>query len=225
MAKDNKQAHDCNAPILGTPLAARCRHPEKIIKRDSGRLPHWEFEGSTYFITFRLDDSLPKNVLAEISAERERLLRVNKKKNGNISADEQRRIAELFSSRIDEFLDNGIGLCYLADARIAVMMKRALLYFDTEHYDLLAWCIMPNHVHLLLTPHRGWSLLKIMHSLKSYTGQRANRILGKKGPFWQKEYYDHIVRDEDELWRLVEYVIGNPVRSGLENWEWVGRKT
>ena len=82
---------------------------------------------------------------------------------------------------------------------------------------------MPNHVHLVLRLLPGWSLDKVSHSLKSFTAKEANQLLRRNGRFWQREYYDHIIRDEKEYERLVEYVLGNPTAAGLDDWPWVGR--
>jgi putative DNA methylase len=111
------------------------------------------------------------------------------------------------------------------------MIRGNLYHHNGKKYYLLAYCIMPNHVHALLQPTepvkaqspgegeevedaRG-PLSQIMHSLKSYTANVANRILRRTGAFWQRESYDHWVRDDDELERIVGYIAANPVKAGL----------
>lgn len=140
---------------------------------------------------------------------------------------------------------------WLADESVAAVVRENLYHHHGEKYELLAYCIMPNHVHVLLQPF-GWVLAaeqpgsmpngdgihffsdevsdsrsplsSIMHSLKSYTANRANEILGRTGQFWQRESYDHWVRDLDELERIIDYIRANPVRAGLCNspieWVW-----
>ena len=87
---------------------------------------------------------------------------------------------------------------------------------------VLAWCVMPNHVHAVVRPLEGFELPRIVHSWKSFTSNRANEILGRKGAFWQAEAYDHLVRDANDLRRVVRYVLRNPVAAGLRGWKWVG---
>lgn len=112
---------------------------------------------------------------------------------------------------------------------MATVIVEALHYRDQQAYDLLAFCVMPNHVHLVCTPLERedgtcHALQRILQSLKRYTARQANQILGRRGAFWQAESYDHVVRDADELTRVVRYVINNPMKAGLvsdwEAWPW-----
>ncbi len=109
----------------------------------------------------------------------------------------------------------------LADASIAAMVESALKHFDGERYDLLAWSVMPNHVHVLLTPREGHELEKILQSWKTHSATQANRMLGTSGTFWQEEYYDHIVRDGEDLKHQVKYILANP-EKGRVSGEWTG---
>ncbi len=86
---------------------------------------------------------------------------------------------------------------------------------------LLAWCVMPNHVHVLFSPLREHTLDAILHSWKSYSARKANALLGRTGPFWQREYFDHLVRDQSSLRRITQYIQDNPKRAGLLDWPWV----
>ena len=201
--------------------ASRPRYGHVTI-RDRGRLPHWEYGGSVYFITFRLADSLPRALLEEIRAERERLRQLAEKRTRPLTARERKESAELFSVRIDHYLDSGTGACHLAELDVAAMLRDALTHFHEQRYRLFAWCIMPNHVHMLVKPLRSWSLARIMHSIKSYTAKQANRILKRSGVFWQREYYDRIVRDEKEFAAFLAYILENPVKAGLKDWPWMG---
>jgi len=122
-------------------------------------------------------------------------------------------------------LDSGAGECWLARPFIAKLVQNALLHFEGQRYELLAWCVMPNHVHSVLKPANNWSLEKILHSWKSFTASEANRFLERKGEtFWQHESYDHMVRDENDLQHCVTYTEENPVKARLckkpEDWLW-----
>ena len=128
--------------------------------------------------------------------------------------------AATVAKRLEQYLDSGAGACYLKNAKIADMLAEALRRFDSDRYRLFAWCIMPNHVHVVVQPMDNFQLQDILHSWKSYSSQMANRILGRKGTFWQREYYDHLLR-ERELGRAIAYTAENPRKAGLHNWKWV----
>jgi len=102
------------------------------------------------------------------------------------------------------------------------MVQESLLHFDDQRYRLSAWALMPNHAHMLLTPHASWSLSTIMKSLKSYTSHEANKILGRSGQFWMEDYFDRYIRDTKHFANAIAYVENNPVKAGLcirpEDW-------
>ena len=101
-------------------------------------------------------------------------------------------------------------------------MRDALEFLNGKRIRLLAWCVMPNHVHLVFRILPGQRLSTVMHSLKSFTANKANKLLGRSGQFWQREYYDRMVRDAEELERAIRYVLNNPEKAGLVEWPWVG---
>lgn len=164
-----------------------------------GYLPHFDGGQIIQFITFRLADSLPKHVLERFQIELER---------GIISEIEYHR-------KIDKYLDEGLGKRYLADVRIAEIVEENLLRFNGERYNLHAWVLMPNHGHILLTPKEGYSLATIVHSMKSYTANRANKILGRTGKFWSNDYFDRFMRDNAHFEKTIAYIHNNPVKAGL----------
>jgi putative transposase len=190
---------------------------------DRGYLPHWKDAGATYFVTFRLAGTLPKTLLDKFEAERNELVTRARRSGTKPSHAEEQKLRELPSRKIDEYIDAGHGECRLAHADIAKLVSGALRHFAGKRYDLHAWVLMPNHVHVVLTPLGNHSLSAILHSWKSYTATKANEILDRRGQsFWQRESYDHLIRDEDEFFRHCEYTIQNPVSAGLcrrpEDW-------
>ena len=92
---------------------------------------------------------------------------------------------------------------------------RYVTRLDGDRYSLIAWCVMPNHVHALIAADREYNLDRIVHSWKSYTGNQANRLVQRSGAFWAREYFDRFMRDADHLARTAAYIEGNPVKAGL----------
>jgi S-adenosylmethionine/arginine decarboxylase-like enzyme/REP element-mobilizing transposase RayT len=188
---------------------------------ERGRLPHWEKEEGTYFVTFRLADSLPQNILEQLEQEREQTEKILGSLERELSHSEKRRVDMLFSERVNEYLDKGYGDCTLRDPRVAETVAETIKRFNGDRYHLYAWCVMPNHVHVVFRTMQRNKLEDILHSWKSYTAHEANKVTGNTGTFWQREYYDHLVRDKGELDRMIAYVLDNPAKAGLRNWQWV----
>jgi REP element-mobilizing transposase RayT len=126
--------------------------------------------------------------------------------------------------RLSRYEDAGHGACWLGDERIAALTENSLLHFDEQRYRLIAWCVMPNHVHTLIEASELWPLAKVVHSWKSHTAHAANRILGRSGDFWLREYFDRFIRDDRHFANVVRYIEENPVKAGLvstkEAWRW-----
>ena len=164
-----------------------------------GYLPHYDGGQIIQFVTFRLADSLPQNV---IDAYRNQV--------------EQKIISVIeYHRKIDKYLDAGNGTTYLTDGRIAQSIEETLYKFNGEKYKLHSWVIMPNHVHLLLAPLENVSLATILHSIKSFTAGFANKLLDRKGRFWSPEYFDRYIRDHEHYEKTVAYIENNPVKAGL----------
>jgi REP element-mobilizing transposase RayT len=164
-----------------------------------GYLPHCDEPGKVQFITFRLCDSMPREVLDAYDHALRRK-----------EMDELERMR-----KIERYLDKGHGACWLREPTIAQMIENALLHFDGERYRLNAWCVMPNHVHTLIETVKGHSLDSVTHSWKSFTAQEANRILGRRGTFWQREVFDRYMRGVVHFQRTLFYIEENPVAAGL----------
>ena len=204
--------------------------PVSVTQGDTGTLPitpeikdwHRRFHSVPHrenkalqSITFRLYDSLPKEVIEEIKLK----LDINEDDDSYDSIQYQR-----LRQKIAEYEDAGYGQCFLRDERIAAIMQDTLKHFDGERYQLICWCIMPNHVHVLIEVNEGWSLSRIMHGWRSYTAKEANRILGRTGKFWMEEYYDRYIRDDNHLQKTINYILNNPANAGLDEWPWVSER-
>ncbi len=190
--------------------------------RGRGYLPHWEGERAIYFVTFRLADSLPRELMERIRRERETFERAEKA--GVSVAADRVRAAKLHDllQEAQRRLDEGLGACYLREARIAKIVADAIQHFHQERYVIWAWCVMPNHVHVLVSLMEGHTLERVLHGWKSYSAHEANKVLGRAGHFWQREYFDHLVRNESSRMRITEYILQNPGKAGLRDWGWVG---
>ncbi len=175
---------------------------------DRGYLRH--FDGvATQFVTFRLADSLPQSVLRRLEVE--------------IGRDNLADRSKEYRRRVEEYLDSGIGECLLKNPPIAEIVKATLMAEDGKSCRLIAWVIMPNHVHVLLTPLKGFSLSQTMQSIKSVSGHKINKVLGRTGSVWQPDYFDRYIRDADHFARALTYIENNPVKAGLcsipQEWE------
>ncbi len=184
-----------------------------------GYLPHFESREKMQSITFRLADSLPQSKLVELEQELARL------------PEDQQDLAR--RKQIEQWLDAGMGCCALRHSAVARVVQDTLLHFDENRYTLLAWCIMPNHVHVLICPKA--SLGTILQSWKSYTGRwalahNAELGLGISGKaFWMREYWDRYIRDKKHYEAVVDYIHNNPVKAGLcdvpEQWRWSSKNS
>jgi len=193
--------------------------------RHRGYLPHLEISGGIYFVTFRLADSMPRAIRDAWENERTNVAAEAADRVRPSSDDEKRKQRELFSERVEKYLDAGAGACWLLRGEVATIVAGSLRHFDGIRYRLFAWVVMPNHVHVVFRPNDGFGLKAITHAWKSFTANEANRLLDRRGEaFWQKESYDHLVRDEEDLEHCVRYTLDNPVKAGLcarpEDWRW-----
>jgi putative transposase len=196
-------------------------------------LPHWYRPGMPHFVTFRLAGTIPREVLKQWADHRQLLLRQPAQEGQSVSQHRYRIHKQLFAL-YDEYLDRPSQIDYLRQSRVAALIRASIYHLHGEKFGLLAYCVMPTHVHLLMVPFGAAENAKIaedfeigesadklgplsssMHSLKSYTAHEANKLLQRSGSFWQHESYDHWVRDDEELERVVDYINGNPVRAGL----------
>ena len=172
-----------------------------------GYLPHFDGGEICQFITFRLADSLPQKVLHRWKLELD-----------------NRQITDAgFRKKVEIYLDLGYGENLLKTDEIASMVEETLLFYDAKKYKLIAWVVMPNHVHFLAVPLPDSQLSQIMKSIKSYTAYEANRIFCRKGSFWFPDYFDRFIRNHEHFVKTVHYIETNPVKANLcksvEDWK------
>jgi REP element-mobilizing transposase RayT len=183
---------------------------------ERGYLPHCDKPGLIQFVTFRLWDSMPSSRRSEW----EHLLKPPARSDAHGTGAQSIALREQ-RQKFEEYLDRGHGECFLRDPRVAALFEEAIRFHHGKQFQLLAWVMMPNHVHTLLlvgsTP-----LSRIAQNWKSLMAVRANRLLRRTGRFWQPEFWDRFMRDEEQTRKAVRYIENNPVKAKLcrapEDW-------
>ena len=183
-------------------------------------LPHWSAEQAIYHVCFRLADSVPVSQRRRWMEERESLAAQLRAAHGVLSEADVNELRAMFSDKVNAYLDQGYGACVLRDEACAKGVAEAVSFFDGIRYRLHAWCVMPNHVHVIVEPAGGWALGKIVHGWTCFTAKALNRILGRSGAVWQHEPYDHIIRSAREYVYQVKYVWENPDKAGITAPRW-----
>jgi|SRR5579883_194171 len=191
--------------VWADPLEEQAKAQGFLGWHQRGYLPHRDIPGLTQFVTFRLHESFPSARRAEWQA----LLQIE---------DNRRR-----RTRLEEYLDKGHGPCWLSQQPIADLAEGALRYFHPVRYQLLAWVIMPNHIHVLVRVCQR-PLAQIVQSWKGFIAREANKILKREGSFWEREYWDTYMRDADQVISARRYIEQNPVKARLvtdsKAWPW-----
>lgn len=193
-------------------------NPREEIAKHTTVLPHWEQPGATYFVTFRLADSLPVSKLNAWRLERKTWLDSHPEP---WNEETELEYHERFSSTIERWLDAGYGDCALRDPSAARIVADALHHFDGKRCVQHAWVIMPNHVHALFTMLGEHELGDLVHSWKSFTANQIHIGTQDRGKLWQRDYFDRLIRDIAHFQNCVRYIRKNPVRAKLGTKEYL----
>ena len=191
-------------------------NPYEDIRFTANRLPHWQQKGAVYFVTFRLANAVPRHLRTQWESDREAWLRVHPQP---WSTPVERDYHNRFSGAIERWLDDGHGSCVLRRHDCAAVVAEALRHFDGV--SQIAWVVMPNHVHAVFVLNPAWSLEKIILSWKGFTARKINPLLERKGNFWQRDYFDRLVRDAKHLANCVRYIRRNAEKGRLRKGEFV----
>lgn len=204
------------------PTSFRGFNPRAATRIYHRNLPHWRQPGATYFLTFRLGDSVPQDVLDEVQRERvawHRRLDEERAKHGDNLPEEILEDYEAFLLRVyrrlEKAMDAGHGSCLLRDSKTREMVSNALLFFHQQRCETQGFVIMPNHVHLCVRPLGEWQPEQLLHSWKSFTTHEINKRLGREGSLWQEDTWDRIVRDDAHWFRVMRYIMRNPGNAKL----------
>jgi REP element-mobilizing transposase RayT len=203
---------------LAAPPRFRGWQPDLPIRMYHRHLPHWRQPDATYFVTFRLDDSIPQKHLLALRRWREIWERNHPEPRNE---DDWRQLARDITTRTESWMDEGYGECVLRDPTLADEVSKSLLHFQDERYLTFCFAVMHNHVHLVINPLGEFELEDILESSKGFISRQVNTHLGRSGTLWAQESYDQIIRDEEHLYRVVQYIGRNPAKAGYPRDLWV----
>jgi len=192
---------------------------EEIVEKHRAHLPHIQLTEQIIFLTWRLAFTLPRPMLDLLAQMRLTLDMIHRSPEHAI---EELR-CDYYSQfgKLDEFLGKfdlaGLSLCRNG---FGELICGAFRFYDNKFYELHSYCVMPNHVHLLIRPLRdkAGEFFKdsvIVQRIKSYTSQEINRALGRKGKVWSDDYFDRYIRSPKDYYKVVEYILNNPPKAGL----------
>jgi putative transposase len=183
-------------------------------------MPHWRQPGATYFVTFRLGDSLPQAKLRELEGIRREWDRQHPPPH---TEEALQQLAKHLASYTEAWLDQGLGSCLLRQESLRKHGISAMHHFDEDRYELDAYVVMPNHVHAIVKPlqWREQPLESILKSWKQFSPTQIHQEIGGKGALWQEESYDRIIRDEEHLYRCLQYIGDNPKKAQLAAHEFI----
>lgn len=209
--------------MLGLPF-----DPQGDVERWVSNRPHWAQAGAIVFITIRTHDSIPKEVLARWDFEKlqwlwERGIECGTWWKGleQLSPELRAEFAKVFHRTREMFLDTCHGACELRKPELAQIVERSLKHFDGVRYKLGDFVIMPNHVHLLVAFPDSAMMKDQCTSWMKFTATAINRLLGRKGAFWQQEAFDHLVRHAEQYNAIRKYIASNPEKAKLSKGEFI----
>jgi REP element-mobilizing transposase RayT len=196
--------------------------PEAEIVAGRNRLPHWDQQGRTYSLTFRLADSVPAHLMHEHRlAEADWCKAHPEPWTEEIELEYLRR----FTGQIERWLDLGYGECLLRKPGCAAILENALKFFEGQRTRLHAWVVIPNHVHVLTEILEGHTLPTLLESWKGFTAREINKHLSRTGTLWQKGYHDRLIRDWQHFGNVVRYIRRNPAKARLRECDFLMRES
>ncbi len=192
---------------------------ENTVKFFRRNLPHWLVSDRSYFVTIRLHGTLPQTVVRTFQEERDRL---------DASSPELMDLQRRQFLQLEKMLDAcEAGSAWLANPDIAAMVLENLDWLRAERgWRIYAGVVMPTHLHLLMRSEdeRSGDLLNDLAHFKRFSASKANQMLGRTGPFWAREHFDHWIRNRGKFEGTVRYILNNPVKAGLaadwREWPW-----
>jgi REP element-mobilizing transposase RayT len=203
---------------LIAPPGFRGLHPDLPVRVYHRHLPHWRQDGATYFVTFRLADSIPQEQLRALKRWRAIWERSHPEPR---SDEDWHELAREITRKTEAWMNEGYGECVFRNRKLADEMSKSLLHFQNERCFTSCFTVMPNHVHAVMKPLGDIELEDILASVKGFVSRKVNSFLGRRGVLWEEESYDQIIRDEEHLYRVIQYIGRNPAKAGLQPDQWV----
>jgi REP element-mobilizing transposase RayT len=192
---------------------------EEIVEKHRHHLPHLQLTEQIIFLTWRLAFTLPKPMLEHIDQMRDTLQQIHAR--GLYTSEE---LYLEYYQQLEKY-DTYLGKCELAGfslcaAGIGDMITETFRFYDGKLYELHCYCVMPNHVHLLVRPMQdeAGTFHKdsvIVQRIKSFTARQINTSRGFAGKVWCENYFDRYIRHEKDYYKVVEYILNNPLKAGL----------
>ncbi|MFP4025817.1 MAG: REP-associated tyrosine transposase [Thiohalospira sp.] len=182
----------------------------KVPEEYRRKLPHIQPQNAVFFVTFNLIGAMPLHILDQLKDK-------YKESKHNLYNSHKNKIEAFdnYNDQINDIIDKGeYGPHWLKNHNVAKVIADSFHFLNRKEFKLICFCIMSNHVHFIAYKLTN-PLNKIMHTLKSYTANECNKILNREGAFWQREYFDRIVRDSNDLNDKIKYTINNPVKAGI----------
>lgn len=226
--------NECGHSFYTVPEDFRPFNPRGVFWNYQRNLPHWRQPGATYFITFRLNDSLPKAFVEQIQHEhqawQERISHELSVHDGILpeSTQEEHQAWQLRHWRKAEALmDECHGYCLLRQPQIRDIVARSLVHFEAVRHHMHGYVIMPNHVHLACQPFEGYEIEDLLQSWKGFTSREIAKATGQPGQLWQHDNWNRIIRDEAHWQRVMRYISRNPEKAKLredESTVWIAER-
>ena len=190
-----------------TPHLLKFVNKKEYIYINGNKLPHWNQNDCVQFVTFRLADSLPQAKLIEYKQIKDEWL-ANHPKPWNEAAQEEYN--NTIGYKIDKWLNAGYGSCMLKDEKVRKIVEDSILHFNGEKYNIHAYVIMPNHVHVLLSPVGDNQVQTIVGGWKTFSAHEINKMLNQTGSVWERESFDRMVRNDEDFEAKFNYIEANP---------------
>jgi putative transposase len=219
--------HSRRLPVTTTQLSLPFRYFDRdaefyVLERE--KLPHWAQAGTLSFITWRTEDSMPRQVIEKWIRQRKTWLSQQgidpkspdwKDRLRQLPEAKQEHFHQQLSGHWENSLDECHGACVLRRPDLARIVADSLHHFDGERYVLSDYVVMPNHGHLIACFPDPAQMLKQCESWKHFTAVQLNRALGRKGSFWQSDSFDHLIRSPEQFVFLRKYIAENPSQANL----------
>jgi REP element-mobilizing transposase RayT len=185
--------------------------PCHITKRN---LPHWSQASTLAFVTFRLHDSMPEERIDDYKKQ----ISIFEDQYPEPRTKEQEQLVNNYRAKsLEKYLDAGYGSCILAQPKVRQQLVDTLHFLDNTSYHLLSYVVMPNHVHILFCIGKDKNLQEIIGEIKRVSARKITTMFNVAPPIWQREYFDRLIRTENQLRYIIKYIQRNPLHCQVSS--------